>query len=235
MIMTIGQRLRRAMANARLTQKEVSVRTGLEQATVSDIVNDRANPRFTTVERMVEAIGTTFGELFDEPRIYLSERDTETLTRSTELNQRLLTNDAAQKALRNMGPPKTPKSDQRRGALIHDSRPHPADELVNLVNHKIPEAFVREGARQAFRVITDTMIGAAIHENDIIYIRWKVDVDGADDEIIVCRLNGALKLKRLDLRGGEKKLQNANPRYTDLVVTDADTFHMIGVVVTAGK
>lgn len=237
MIMTIGQRLRRAMENASLTQKEVAVRTGLEQATVSDIVNDRTNPKFRTVERMVEAIGTTFGEMFDEPRIYLSPRDVETLNRSTELSQRLLANDAAQKALRNTSAPPPPKGELPRGTIIHDPRPRPGDELVHLVNHKIAEEFGRLGARQAFRVTTDTMIGEGILEGDIIYVRPTIAESEADGEIIACRLGGALKVKRLelDLRSGKKTLRNANRHYEDLVVKPGEAFHMIGVVVTAGK
>lgn len=235
MIMTIGQRLRRAMENADLTQKEVAVRTGLEQATVSDIVNDRTNPKFTTVERMVEAIGTTFGEIFDEPRIYLSPRDVETLNRSTDLNQRLLANDAAQKQLRGGGSPATKAQPARRGDVIRDPRANRADEVVLLANHKIPEAFVRERARQAYRVVTDTMIGEGILEGDIIYVQPTIAEVEADGEIVVCRLNGALKLKKLDLRGGTRVLRNANLIYTDLTVTETDTFTMIGIIVTAGK
>lgn len=235
MIMTIGQRLRRAMENASLTQKEIAVRTGLEQATVSDIVNDRTNPKFRTVERMVEAIGTTFGEMFDEPRIYLSPRDVETLNRSTDLNQRLLANDAAQKELRGTVLPGTKAEPMRRGDIIRDPRAHRADEVVLLANYKIPEAFVRERARQAYRVLTDTMIGAGILEGDTIYVRTTVADVEADGEIVVCRLNGALKLKKLDLRGGTRVLRNANRMYDDLTVTGNDTFAMVGIVVTAGK
>lgn len=232
--MTIGRRLRRAMDARDLTQKEIAVRTGLEPATVSDIVNDRTKPKHETVERMVEAIGVTFGELYDEPRLYLSERDVETLKRAADLNQRLVENDAAQKALRDLTPP-PPRPPRRGGDVIHDARRHPADELVSLINFKIPQAFGRENARQAFRVITDSMIGAGIQENDIVYVRWSPYEEAADGEIIVCRLNGALKIKRLDLRGGRRVLQNANPRYEDLVIGETDTFNMIGVVVTAGK
>jgi SOS-response transcriptional repressor LexA len=236
MIMTIGQRLRRAMERADLTQKEVAASARLETTTVNDIVNDRADPRFSTVQRIVEAIGTTFGELFDEPRIYLSPQDVETLTRSIELDQRLLTNDAAQKALREPAPAKSFQQ-RRQPDMIRDARvtKHPADELVPLPNHQIPEKYVRQSARRAFKVITDAMIGAGILEGDIIYVRSTIAELEADGEIIACRLDGALKLKRLDLRGGDKTLQNANPHYEDLVVKPADAFHMIGVVVNAGK
>ena len=47
----IGQRLRRAMKRAGLTQKELAERTGINEGTVSAIMKGtRKNPRFNTVE-----------------------------------------------------------------------------------------------------------------------------------------------------------------------------------------
>jgi len=224
-MMTIGQRLRRAIVNAGLTQREVAARAGLEQASISDILNDHTSPRFVTVERIIAAIGITFGELFDEPRIYLSEKDVKTLSMATELNQRLLANDAAQKALR-----RTPH-------VVRDApaATDPADEVLSLPAEQIPETYFRQGARRAFRVTTDAMIGAGILEGDVVYVRPTVDLANAGGEIVLCRLNGALKVKRLDARGRWVTLASANPRYSDLVITEADSFTLVGVVVTGGR
>ena len=216
--MTIGQRLRRAIERAGLTQREVAARSAIQQATISDILTDRVQPRFATVEKIVEAIGTTFGELFDEPRIQLSPRDVELLSRVMEFHERLLANDARQKEVRGNGAAE---------------RGHDADELVNLPNQQIPEHALRAGARRAFRVTTDAMIGDGLLEGAIAYVRPSTDVSAADGMIIACRLNGALNVKRLDLRGGKVTLENANPRYAPINVTGSDEFTLVGVVIDA--
>jgi transcriptional regulator with XRE-family HTH domain len=197
--MTIGQRLRRAMARAKLTQKDVANLTGLEQATVSDIVNDRSHPKFRTVEQMVIAIGTTFGELFDEPRIQLSYDDAVLARRFSELLHRLLENDAAQKSItetvatqshstRRRGDASTPET-QSTTTKIRDARILTAShEVQNLPTETIPEPYFRAGARRAFRVLTDSMIGSGILQNALVYVIPTLDIDAADGRVIVCKL-----------------------------------------------
>lgn len=211
--MTIGQRLRRAIERAGLTQKEIAMRAGLEAATVSDILNDRTRPAFATVERMIGAIGTTYGELFDEPRVLLSVEDALVLQQAVAVLNRLLANDAA----------KQEKSIAR-----------PGDELLPLPNEPVPERHFRKGARRAFKVTTDAMIGAGILDGDVVYVRPAADVPAADGEVIACRLDGALYVKRLDLRGGHTVLVSENPRYPPVTVRENDNFLLIGVV-TVGR
>ncbi len=248
--MTIGQRLRREMARAGLTQKEVARRAGLQKATVSDVVNDRSHPTFDTVARMVVAIGTTFGELFDEPRIQFSYEDAEDVRNFHGLLQRLLENDSAQKAVAQTHVSvRAPR--QRRHARsstataathsiapsvsrIRDAPPPRRienNEVENLPNEIIPEPYYRDGARRAFRVLTDAMIGDGILQGAVIYTRSTLDLAAADGEVIMCLLNGTLYLKRLDLRGRQKTLVSANPRYPVLYVEDGDEFTLLGVVV----
>jgi transcriptional regulator with XRE-family HTH domain len=226
--MTIGQRLRRAIERAGLTQKEIAMRAGLEPATVSDIMNDRTRPTFATVERMVVAIGTTFGELFDEPRIYLSEEDAAVAHKFVALLNRLIANDAAQKALREPQPARRRRPDQVKDEPVVS---RPGDELVLLPNEPITERQFRQGARRAFKVTTDAMIGAGILDGDVVFVRPTVDLASADGEIVVCRLDGALYLKRLELRGRQTALLNTNPRYPDIIVRETDSFVLIGVVI----
>ena len=237
--MTIGQRLRRAMEKAGLSQKDVAVRAGHTKTTVHTIVNDKTDPLHSTVERMVAVIGTTYGEMYDEPRIALSAEDVETGHRAATLLERLLAADAAQKELRAAAAQRRPepKTQRPRGDVIRDGEAprHPADELLEIANHQIPETFVRQKARRTYKVLTDAMIGEGIFEGDLVYVRTTVDEISADGLIVVCRLNGALKIKQLDLRGGQRRLLNRNDNYEDLTVTGGDTFAMIGVVLTAAK
>jgi transcriptional regulator with XRE-family HTH domain len=251
--MTIGQRLRRAMARAGLTQKEVAFRTGLQTATVSDIVNDRSQPAFDTVERMVAAIGTTYGELFDEPQIHLSYEDAAVARSFADVLRRLLENDALQAAIRktntSIRPPRrrskpssetsapTPPS-APKGTVIRDGPRRIRNEnheVGNLPNEPIPEPYYRNGARRAFKVLTDAMIGSGILLGSIIYTSKTIDLNSADGEIIVCTLNGTLYLKRLDLRSGQKVLESTNPRYPALFVDESDELELIGVMVTPSE
>lgn len=241
------------MARAGLTQKEVAFRTGLQTATVSDIVNDRSQPAFDTVQRMVVAIGTTFGELFDEPQIQLSYEDAAVARSFADVLRRLLENDAAQAAIRKTNtsarPPRrrskrssetsehTPAT-ARKGTTIRDARRRIRDEnheVENLPNEPIPEPYYRNGARRAFKVLTDAMIESGILLGSIIYTRTTIDLGSADGEVVVCTLNETLYLKRLDLRGGQTVLESTNPRYPELFVDEVDEFELMGVMVTKSE
>jgi transcriptional regulator with XRE-family HTH domain len=220
--MTIGQRLRLAIARSGLTQKEVARRAGLNQITVSDVLNDRRRPSFETVERMVIAIGATFGKIFDEPRVALSAEDAILIRDFRDLLNRLLAEDAT---------PTKPKTQPRSTRARRPKRVEGNHEVRNLPDEPIPEWHYRMGARRAFAVLTDTMIGAGILEGSVIYVRPTIDLKTADGRIILCALNGTWYLKRLHVRARRKVLESENPRHPTLVVTDDDDFRLIGIVV----
>jgi len=216
------------MERADLTQKEVARRSGLDVGAVSAIVNDKQLPTLKTLGRMVTAIGTTYGELFDEPRIQLSYEDAELSRRFRAFLDRLIENDAAQKPVTDPSDPVEPGPDRIRDAgPASQSHSH---EIEDLPNEPIPEWHYRMGARRAFRVLSDCMMGDGILKGAIIYVRPTIDVGAADGQIIVCILNRIWYLKRLDLRSQQKTLDNAHPRYPTLVVGDRDDFKMVGIV-----
>ena len=218
--MTIGQRLRRAMKRADLNQKQVAERSGIHEGTVSAIMKGvTANPNWETVETLVNAIGTTWGDLFDEPRIHLSTKDAALTHEFRDFLDRLLANAAAQKQRHGPRP-----ADEIRDAP-------PADEVEHLPNHNIPEAFVRARATRAYKVTTDAMIGIGILEGSVIFANPTVNLDAADGEIAIVRLNKTLFLKRVDLRGKKTVLISENPIYADIHVGNRDTLELVGIVV----
>jgi transcriptional regulator with XRE-family HTH domain len=204
--MKIGQRLRSAMKRAGLNQKELARRSGIHESTISSVMSGQAaNPNWETVETLVNAIGTTWGDLFDEPRVPLSEKDCAAVAELRDIFDRLLANDAAQKLSR--------------------------DEVELWPAVRIPEAYGRAGARQSYRVLTDAMTGLGILENSMIFARPAADLDAADGDVAVVRFNGTLYLRRVDLRGKKVVLTSENPRYADLHVGKRDVFELVAVVV----
>jgi transcriptional regulator with XRE-family HTH domain len=217
--MKIGQRLRSAMKRADLNQKQLSLRSGIHESTISSVMSSETeNPNWDTVETLVGAIGTTWGDLFDEPRIHLSDKDRVLVAEFRDFLGRLLANDAAQKKRHGVRP-------------AEEIRNLPVDEVELLRDEKIPGPFVRGGARQAYRVVTDAMIGIGMLENSKIYVKPTVNLDAADGLISIVRLNKTLYLKRVDLRGKKIVLTSENPRYGDIHVDKRDNFELVAIVV----
>ena len=85
--MTIGKKLELAMRNAKiLTQKELEERSGIPQATISRILNDRGTkgPETDTLRKLANACGVKFESLLDENDLLLSE-STNSLAKPEEL------------------------------------------------------------------------------------------------------------------------------------------------------
>ena len=77
--MKISQRLGRALDRAGKSQREIAERAKMEEGTLSKIINGKtASPFFGTIEKIVRAADLTWGELFDEPQMRLSETDART-------------------------------------------------------------------------------------------------------------------------------------------------------------
>ena len=85
-------------------------------------------------------------------------------------------------------------------------------------NHNIPEVYVRARATRAYKVITDAMIGIGILEGSVIFAKPTVNLDAADREIAIVRLNKTLFLSE-------------NPIYADIHVGNRDTLELVGIVV----
>lgn len=217
--MHIGERLRRAMKRAGLTQRQIAERTHTHVGTISKLMSgETANPNWDTVAGIVEAIGTTWGDLFDEPRIHLSVKDAALVHEFNDFLERLIANDRAQKQ-------------RRQTKTAGEIRDAPSDEVVELPNEMIDEEFVRGRANRAYKVLTDSMIGIGIWEGSKIFARATVDLDSADGKIAVVRLNNTLFLKRVDRRGQQTVLTSENPRYADIHVGSRDAIELVAILV----
>lgn len=65
--MTLAQRLQRLIAKYHMSQSNVADAAGMTRQQISRIINgSNAEPKIATVERIVEAIGSTMVELYQQ-------------------------------------------------------------------------------------------------------------------------------------------------------------------------
>jgi transcriptional regulator with XRE-family HTH domain len=221
--MKIGQRLGRALQRAGMSQREVADRAKLEEATVSNVITGKtANPFFSTVDKIVRAAGLTWGELFDEPQMRLSETDARVAREFREVLDRVIDNDARQKRI-----------GRARTSVIRDAPRREYDDVEELPGEEIPEEYQRVHANRVYRVLTDAM---QILEGSLLFARATQNEEAADGQTVVCRLNGKLYLRRLDRRGGRTMLEATNPRYSAIRVDrKSDRFALVAVVCEVGS
>jgi transcriptional regulator with XRE-family HTH domain len=71
MLVRLAIRLYLLRTSLRLTQQELAARTGLDQASISDIENGDANPTVRTIGRIASGLGIDAGALFSPDSIGL--------------------------------------------------------------------------------------------------------------------------------------------------------------------
>ncbi|HEV8435443.1 MAG TPA: S24 family peptidase [Thermoanaerobaculia bacterium] len=213
--MKIGERLARALERAGKSQREVALRAKMEEGTLSKIITGKTeSPFFSTIEKIVRAADLTWGELFEEPQMRLSEGDARVAREFRQVLDRVIENDTKQKR-RDPG-----------HSIIRDAPRREYDDVVDLPAEEIPEGYQRVNANRVYRVQTDAM---GILEGSLIFARATQNLDSADGETVVCRLNGKLYLRRLDRRGGKTILEAANPRYPAIHIKEDDQFALVAI------
>src|ERR1051325_2428017 len=238
--MNIGLLLARAAERAGKTKADLSRTTGIDAGTIGDLFAGKIeNPEWKTVEKLVAAIGTTWGDLFEEPRLPLSEDDVVVATASRELLNRLIANsEAANELTGRKGP--SPKPRKPRKTKSFEEIRDPAGlkggvgQAESLPQEHIPGRYVFGGAYRAYRVLTDAMVRAKIGERSIVYVmRPTQDLDAADGKIAVVDVNGTLLLKRIDRHGKETWLISEHPRYDKIQLVYRRSIKSVALVVTA--
>ena len=90
----------------------------------------------------------------------------------------------------------------------------------HLVPHPLATFFVR--------VSGDSMIGAGIHEGDLLIVGRSLEA--RDGRVVIAVVNGELLVKRLKFRGKQPYLVAEHPDYPTLYITEAMDFQIWGVV-----
>lgn len=107
--------------------------------------------------------------------------------------------------------------------------PSPADDYIEKTLD-LNELLIQKPAATFFvRAEGESMLGAGIHQNDILVVDRSIEpVSG---KIVICALNGELTVKRLKNNEGKLVLGAENPDYPDIVI-DGDMDMVVWGVVT---
>jgi SOS-response transcriptional repressor LexA len=205
----IGERLRSAIEAQGMKHAWVAAEAGITRASLSNILTGRtSNPSVSIVISIARAIGVPMSALLGEREQVLMESEEEVLRRAIEILQ--------SRVLR------------ARPMLAAASSPHLQAEADALSRHAIPSAIHRRGARLVFRMLGDAMTEEGIREGDILYVQPTSNIRAAAGRIVVCRLDGALLIRKLLTTGRGFRLQSGD---TSVAVSDTEAFELLGIVV----
>ena len=114
------------------------------------------------------------------------------------------------------------------GSKVQAGFPSPADDFMegklDLNQHLIK----RPAATFLVRATGDSMLGASIHEGDILVVDRSVEpVDG---KIVIAAVEGYLTVKRLQIKKGKMILLPENPKYPPIEINPETGIYIWGVV-----
>jgi len=236
--MIIGPFLARAAERKGKTKAELSRITKIDESRIGKIFSGEVeNPEWQTIVKLVTAIETLWGDLFEETRLPLSEDDAVVAAEFREVLNRLLANSEAENELigRKGEAPKTRKA--RKTKSFEEIREpielkDGVDEVEYLPHHHIPGRYLFKGAHRAYRVLTDAMVRAKIGEKSIVFTGNPTqDIDAADGKIAVVDVNNTLLIKRIDRRGKQTWLVSEHPRYDEIQLAYRRSIKSVAIVV----
>ncbi len=213
--MELYEKLNRLKTENGLTTEALSERSGVPKGTLNKLLNgETRNPTAQTLRRLARALNCPLDELCGAPS------EIPGVYRLGDLR------DPAQKLL-------------DRGELMRVSvRKVP---LLGKIAAGQPIACVEdiglaecgEGVRCDFalRVRGDSMVGARIHDGDVVYVRRQDDVD--DGQIAAVMIDGEATLKRVYHIANGLQLLSENSKYPPMIFTlpERDDIRILGLAV----
>jgi SOS-response transcriptional repressor LexA len=209
-VLSWRDRLRMAIERSGKKHSVVAEEAGITRATLSRVLTAaHQNPSIDTIMRIAHAINENVGWLLDEPGYVLSAEEQRKLHEAIRILETSLKSAAR----------------QRRTARA-ESNAVPIGG-----NREIPRAFAAAGARLIYEAAGDSMIGAAIADRDLLFVKPTNSIRDGTRKIVVCRLEADEYVKYLDVRNGHIRLLSRNERHGPIEVRDRSDFELIGVVV----
>lgn len=106
--------------------------------------------------------------------------------------------------------------------------PSPADDYIEQ-SLDLNQLLIQKPAATFFvRAEGDSMIGAGIHNNDILVVDRSIEA--VPNKVVICALNGELTVKRLVSKQGHMVLMAENPLYPDIPINEGIEMIVWGVV-----
>lgn len=188
----------------------VASEAGITAATLSNILTGRtADPSFSVVVAIARAIGAPLASILEEPSAPLLAEEQEVLRQAVDILER--------RVLRS----------RTRSTSLHAAEP----EVDPLPRHAIPSAISARGARMAVRAIGGSLEDEGIRDGTIVYIKPVASPRIADGRIVLCRVNGAMLLRKLVLTGRSIRLLAGSEDRDYVTVSETDSFELLGVAV----
>lgn len=241
--MDVASRIRDLLEQRHKSQSDLARLTGLTTETINRIVRGSTKaPSGATIDKIAHALGVTSAFLRGETSppldadlrtlLQQSIAGIQTVLERTQPGTRVLErSNAAPVKLGRKHPIASP-----RGAQVNDGsvtgwrdvyEQRTEDEDVG-----IPGVVARKGATLVFRAVGDSMIGEAIADGDLLFVREEVERRHAHGRIVVCLVNGTPYVKRLEFAGSNVKLVSANERNPPMLFDeDVVDWQLVGVVV----
>ncbi len=206
---TFGERLRQLRQTRRLFQKELAEALGTSRNTVASWEAGHRTPEMAAAQRLADYFGVSLDYLVGrgEPG-------------------------AAAESLTGYFPPGVlPVGEMARVPVVGAIR---AGEPILAAQHlegyvSVPAEDVHGGEYFFLRVKGDSMIGARIHEGDLVLVRRQPEVENGDIAVVLVDDDTAT-LKRVYRTNGQWLLQPENPTMRPIVVPRRDV-KIIGKVV----
>ena len=113
-------------------------------------------------------------------------------------------------------------------APVEAGFPSPADDYLDR-RLDLHQHLVRNEAATFFlRAHGESMLGAGIHDGDLLIVDRSMDA--AHRKVVIAALDGELTVKRLLHREGRVLLAPENPRFEPIDSTESESVHLWGVV-----
>lgn len=208
--MDLSKRLARLKKERGLTTEALSERSGIPRGTLNKLLNgETRNPTAQTLRRLATALDCPLEALCGQPD------DIPGVYRLGSLT--------AKKPGGEILPVR-----RRKAPLVGSiaaGRPILCEETVDWVECAGEADF-------ALRVEGDSMIGARIHDGDIVFIRQQDDVD--DGRIAAVIIDDHATLKRVYHIPGGLQLLSENPKYAPMLFSfpDCDSIRILGLAVS---
>lgn len=203
-------RLRMAIETSGKKHGVVAAEAGITAATLSRILTAaHERPALDTIARVAHAVNENVGWILDEPSYELSADEQRKLHDAVRILESSLQSSTRQR---------------------HKARAE-SNAIAVSANREIPRAFAAAGARLIYEAAGDSMIGAAIADRDLLFVKPTNNIREASRKIVVCRLGADEYVKHLDVRNGHIRLLSRNERHGPIEVGAGDEFELIGIVV----